>query len=210
MGSPGSDLSVLANGQMKIATESDASSVTIKSRGAHLFRQDRVISTGPESWVVSNGTGYQTRANQREALSTHATRYFRPDHLPAFSCSPDLNTFVVRDTGSEQVLGHPAFHIKIVAKPTSARTQQIEALLSEYHVYIDQQTYLVLKTSTLIFSPTVLQNHSPWETYYSDYRNVGGLLVPFHVENFLSGQKIRDITFSDVQVGVSLNAAEFE
>jgi hypothetical protein len=36
------------------------------------------------------------------------------------------------------------------------------------------------------------------------------MLVPFHVENYLDGQKMQDIVLSDVQVGMSLSNAEFE
>ena len=112
--------------------------------------------------------------------------------------------------GLEEVINNPAYHLKLVAKPTNPRTKGIDAILSEYHLYIDQRTSLVLKTSTFVFSPNVSQNHSMWETFYGDYRDIGGVQVPFHIENYLSGQKLRDITFSDVQVGVSLSNAEFE
>ena len=88
--------------------------------------------------------------------------------------------------------------------------QGVEAALSEYHVYVDKQSLVVLKTSSFVFSPTNLQNRSIWEAYYSDYRSVRGMLVPFHVENYLDGQKIQDMVFSDVQVGMPLSNAEFQ
>ena len=40
--------------------------------------------------------------------------------------------------------------------------------------------------------------------HYSDYRTVNGVLMPFHVENYLAGQKIADITFSSVQANTGI------
>lgn len=210
MGASGNELSVVAQGEMTLSRESASHSVVIKTRGPRLFRQDQSGSTGVETWVVKNGAGFRSRGNQRENLSSHATRYFRPDHLPAFSCIPDLSKFDVTLEGTEQVLDRPVYHLKLVARSSDPRTRNLEAILSEYHVFIDQQRFLVLKTSTFVFSPNVIQNRSTWETFYGDYRNIGGVLVPFHIENYLSGRKLRDIVFSDVQVGVSLSNAEFE
>jgi len=210
MGASSAELPIIAQGVLTVGAVSESQTIVIKTLGPRLFRQDQTGTSGVETWVVNNGIGFRSRANQREDLSSHVTRYFRPDHLPASSCAPDLNRFDVTFEGLQQVLNKPTYHLRLVAKPTNPRTKSVEAILSEYHLYIDQQTFLVLKTSTFVFSPNIIQNRSTWETFYGDYRKVGGVLVPFHIENYLSGQKLRDITFSDVQVGVSLSNADFE
>jgi hypothetical protein len=112
--------------------------------------------------------------------------------------------------GSEQVRNRAAYHLKLVARALNQHAKGVDSILSEYHVYVDQQSFQVLKTSTFVFSPQGLQNRSGWETYYSDYRTIDGIPLPFHIENYISGQKLRDIVLSGVQTGVSLNNAEFE
>jgi hypothetical protein len=209
MGASSAALPIIAQGVLTVAA-SESRTVVIKTLGPRLYRQDQTGPGGAETWVVSDGRGFRLRGTQRENIASHTTRYFRPDHLPALSCAPDLNRFDVTFEGLDQVTNNPAYHLKLVAKPTNPRTKSMDAILSEYHLYIDERTSLVLKTSTFVFSPNIIQNHSTWETFYGDYRKVGGVLVPFHIENYLSGQKLRDITFSDVQVGVSLSSAEFE
>ena len=211
MGATQSVLPIIAQGTLTVTAEPESRTVTIKSHGARFFRQDQAGPSGSgESWVVNNGAGFHRNGGQKEKMASHVTRYFRPEHLPALSCAPDLNKFDVTMAGDEEVNGRAVHHLKLVAKPMSAKGQAVEAALSEYHVYVDRQTLVVLKTSCFVFSPTNLQNRSVWETYYGDYRNVKGMLVPFHVESYLAGQKVRDVVFSDVQVGVSLSNAEFE
>jgi len=54
-----------------------------------------------------------------------------------------------------------------------------------------------------------LENHSVWETYYGNYRPMSGALVAFHVENFLAGQKVNDIVFTDIQINHGVSDAIF-
>jgi hypothetical protein len=211
MGAAQGELPIVAQGTLTASGEQAPRTVTIKTHGRRLFRQDQTTpGRDGESWVINNGEGFRLSGSQKEKMASHVVRYFRPEHLPALSCTPDLNKVDVAVAGQEQVNGRAVHHLKLVTKPLNAKGQGVEAALSEYHAYIDTQTLMVLKTSSFVFSPTNLQNRSVWETYYSDYRNVHGMLVPFHVENYLDGQKIQDIVFSDVQVGMSLSNAEFE
>jgi hypothetical protein len=211
MGATQGELPIVAQGTLTASGEQASRTVTIKTHGRRLFRQDQTTpGGGGESWVINNGDGFRLSGSQKEKMASHVVRYFRPEHLPVLSCTPDLNKFDVAVAGQEQVNGRAVHHLKLVTKPVSAKGQGVEAALSEYHVYVDTQTLVILKTSSFVFSPTNLQNRSVWETYYSDYRNVHGMLVPFHVENYLDGQKTQDIVFSDIQVGMSLSNAEFE
>ena len=76
----------------------------------------------------------------------------------------------------------------------------MESLISEYHLWIDQQSFVVLKTATYLFSPNAIENRSLWETFYSEYRTVNGILMPFHLDNFLSGQSFSTTTFSSIRI----------
>jgi len=64
-----------------------------------------------------------------------------------------------------------------------------DSLVSELNVFLDIQTIVVLKTERYVFDPGAYQNHSVWATYYSDYRAVGTVLMPFHIQNYIDGQK---------------------
>jgi hypothetical protein len=210
MGASKAELPIMAQGILTVAGTPETRPVLIKSQGLRLFRQEQSGASGTEAWVVKEGAGFRSSGNQKEKIAGHTTRYFRPDHLPGLSCAPDLSKFNVTMEGIEQVRNQSAYHLKLVAKPLNSHTKGVDAILSEYHIYVDPQTFQVLKTSTFVFSPDGIQNRSKWETLYSDYRSIDGVAVPFHIENYLSGQKCREMIFSDVQVGVSLNTAEFE
>jgi hypothetical protein len=84
-----------------------------------------------------------------------------------------------------------------------------EDLISETHVWIDQQG-LVVKARIFIFSPQILQNRSPVDLYYSDYRQMDGFLVPFHISREIAHHKDSEIVFDSIDVKAKLSEADFQ
>jgi len=86
----------------------------------------------------------------------------------------------------------------------------IDAVMSEFHLFIDTSNNTVFAIRRWIFSDEAVANRSLWETYYSDYRTVGGTLMPFHIENHIAGQKLREITFDSVRPDTSIAISDFQ
>src|SRR5580765_152276 len=140
MGATQGELPIVAQGTLTASGEQAPRTVTIKTHGRRLFRQDQTVpGGGGESWVINNGDGFRLSGSQKEKMASHVVRYFRPEHLPVLSCTPDLNKFDVAVAGQEQVNGRAVHHLKLVTKPVNAKGQGVEAALSEYHVYVDTQ-----------------------------------------------------------------------
>ena len=162
----------------------------------------------------SKGKGWHGPQGHQSATSSHATMYFFPDHLPALACSipPAQRGLRVTYVGSEAINATPVFHLKLDALPRgkSQRDDAIASLLSEYHIFIDQQSYKVVKTARFVFAPDAIQNRSLWETVYSDYRSVDGVQMPFHMENFIAGRKFSTSVFTAIQTGVALPDSDFQ
>lgn len=213
MGSPQQALPVLAEGEVHEANSGSVTPIRIKTRGAEDFLFER---GGPEAetFVISNGKGWHHRAEQKSPMSRHTTAYFRPDHLPALVCGTNPASQGMRTTyvGDEVVGIVPVFHLKLDASPRgkNAHADAIESLISEYHVFIDQQSFRVLKTSKFVFAPDAVENRSVWETLYSDYRSINGLLMPFHIETFVSGRIFSTTVFTNIQTNVALSNQEFQ
>ena len=68
--------------------------------------------------------------------------------------------------GLENVNGTPAHHLRLSMLPTDGTPVQIEDLTSEFHVWIDQSSLLVVKTRSFDFSPETPQNRSPVDIYF--------------------------------------------
>jgi hypothetical protein len=214
MGSPKAGLEVIAEGQTQNANSDSVSSVLIKTRGLEQFRLELGSAEQAEVFIVNKGRGWHQMQGRTLPMSRHTTAYFKADHLPALICGAGRLPQGMRFTyaGTEVVASRPVFHIKLDAIPQRKNEQAdaIESLISEYHVFIDQDSFIVLKTSRYVFSPDAVENHSLWETLYSDYRAVDGAMMPFRIDNLVSGHQFSTTVFSKITTGVSLSDQEFQ
>ena len=74
---------------------------------------------------------------------------------------------------------------------------------SKSFYYLDPKTYLVVKTKTK--SLNQLGKEVDAETYYSDYRMVDGLMVPFESFTFVDGKEYLKFKLSDVKYNTNVN-----
>lgn len=189
-----------------------ASAIIVRSKGSDQERTDRAAQDRQETYVVSRGSGHESRDGVRKNQPAHATRYHRPEHVPALACTldlarPNMQAFY---EGLEQDGAQTLHHIRFVATPRSERTRWADEVMSEFHVYLDAQSLLVRKTRSFVFAPDAIENQSTWEVRYSDYRPVGGVLMPFRIERFDNGQKLDEMVFTNVRVNVGIADSEFE
>lgn len=188
-------------------------SLVVKSKGSDRVRHEVSAADRQETYVLNGGRGHEIRDSKRKPLPAHTTGYYRPEHLPALACQVDLGRSRMEAlfVGVEEVRGRAAYHIKFVAAPKGdANEDSIEAALSEFHVFLDGQALVVLKTWNYVFAPNAIENSSRWELYYSDYRDVGGVLVPFRIERYDNDTKLDEVVFTRVSTGVSIADSEFE
>lgn len=200
----------LAVGAMTFA-DGRTASIKVESKGPAL-RHEISFPDQQLVYVVNGGTGYSLKNGHKTPLPLWASQYQRPEHIPALSRLADYvqpNTQLAY-LGTESVFGKPAYHVRLWSLPTDDTPPEIEALISEFHVFLDVQTLLVVKTQGYVFSPDALQNRSPVETYYSDYRAVSGVLVPFRMSRYISGHKDCDIVFTSVQLNIGIADSEFQ
>ena len=160
-----------------------ASTVVSSTKGLELVRHDVSDANGTRTMVVRFGKGHSVQAGTVRPLARSLAAYYIPEHVPALACSVvDLRPVMnLRYVGQEAVGPRTAHHLVLEMRSRNPRLADIVQLLSEYHVYIDTETFVVLKTTHFVFSPDNVENRSRWSAYYSDYRTVNGVLMPFHI-----------------------------
>ena len=214
MGAPQSSLSVVAQGQVQDEGSTQAVNVRLKTRGIDDFRHERDAGGQPVISIISKGKGWHGLQGHQSMISPHATMFFLADHLPALACStsPAQRGLQATYVGSEVINSTPVFHIKLNARSRGPGQRDDAAvnLISESHIFIDQQSYKVVKTTKFVFAPDAIQNRSLWETVYSDYRAVDGIQMPFHIETFVSGRKFSTVLFTSIQTGVAMTDGDFQ
>ncbi len=186
--------------------------ITLKSKGTDRIRNEVGLSSDESVMVVVAGKGHAVQANQTRPLPIWMTSYLRPNHIPVLSRISDSakpNTKVLY-IGLEDVKGQLAHHIRLSNLPASGKGADIEEIISEFHVFVDAQTHLVVKTLSYDFSPVIVENRTPVETYFSDYHLVSGVQVPFRITRYIRGSKDSEIFLSNVQFNVGLPDTHFQ
>jgi hypothetical protein len=187
----------------------NVSSVTIETLGEDKTRHD--LGSDLTS-VVNGGDGFLAIKGKRTQLPSWATRFRRAEHLPSLSLMADYSdpNLQVQYVGLENVNGNSAYHLRLSMLLTDGTPAQLADLMSEFHVFIDSTSMLVVKTRTFDFSPSSPQNRTPVETFLSDYRQLNGALVPFHLVRYLVNQKDSETTFSSISLNASVPESDFQ
>ena len=183
--------------------------ITIETIGTDRVRHN----VGSAFTFVSNtGNGFLLINGKKQNLASWATEYERPEHLPALSLMADyLNpNLQIQYIGLETINGTPVHHVRLSVLSIDPSQQAIEDLISEFHVYIDQKTFLVTLTRHFDFSPETLVNRSPVDTVFSDYRSQNGTMLPFHLTRFIAAQQDSDIVFSSISLNATIPDSDFQ
>jgi hypothetical protein len=212
MGSPGAQTTAYATGSRQSASlDESPSPLALKSLGHDKTRWD--LDSGRETTLLRARNGTAVRGGEVTPLAPWQVKYSRPEHFPALLCSTDLRreNMEIAYMGLEAVGEVPAHHLRISAAPqgNSKRADEIEAIISEYHLYLDTQSLVLLRTKRFVFSPEAIENRSDFETLYADYRRVDGVLMPFRITNFIAGEKLWDITFRTIQLNSGVSDSDF-
>ena len=189
-----------------------SASTTIKTKGSQELRMESQWPIGTSTRIVNAGKGVIVRPDGSvKALILKNTFAERPHHIPALSllaehASPNIE---ITASGQSSVAGAPADIISL-SLPTSSDPQQAQFFRESTRrsFYIDRLTRLISKLEY----PLYPENGGPpakIEIFYSDYRNISGVMVPFHQATYLDGTLQSDLVLNSVQFNVGLADSDF-
>jgi hypothetical protein len=194
------------------ATYPDGTSkpVRMETIGNNRIRHD--VGTNDFTFVSNAWAGYLIIQGQKQPLRSWVTAYQRPEHIPGLSLMSDYQNanLQLRYVGLENINGSPAHHLRLSMLPTDNTPQDIADLISEFHVWIDQSSLLVVKTTHFDFSPEAIENRTPVDVFYSDYRQINGSTLPFHLTRWIANQVQMDIQFSTISLTAAVSATDFQ
>jgi outer membrane lipoprotein-sorting protein len=174
-----------------------------------------VIDAGGEvsTHVVNGKSAVATAKGRSRRLPLQTMIHKRPEELPVLSEVSNWNdpSFHVSYVGLESLDGRPVHHVKVQQPPRgTTRIHQDLSNLSAVDLYIDSESYLLLKRSRVVPGIQDYRQTLQVEETYADYRPAGKLLVPYSISFYIRGQKIMTVTIDSVAINSGLNAAEFE
>ncbi len=180
--------------------------VIFKAKGGTKFKWEHegkpqattIVDTAAESSIAPRGMG-------------SSARIFAPWHFPFLvgqlrASDPLLK---IEYLGIEN-LPEPAYKLRINRSPGPEvpHGDEIEAG-SVTTIWISVQTLLPLQAAYLKQAFTNRLAFLPCLRKFSDYRNVGGLMVPFHQEDWSGTRLISTIQFTNVSLNTGLPDSEF-
>ena len=133
--------------------------------------------------------------------------------FPIFTLSnliSSTNT-VLTFVGAETKNGVSAIHITSSQPDTNAPAQiaQLWQHLTQMEIYFDASTFLPLAVDFNTHPDDNAALDIPVEFRFSDYRQVGSLTLPFHVQRYLNGSLFVDAQFQSASVDSGLSSTIF-
>jgi hypothetical protein len=202
--------------------EQDYGTVTLRGRQTRQFRMDANLPFGVRSYSISEGRstrkdedGTILRPPDESTVIPSSDGFPRREPpFPGSLALPHqqllaalkLRRFSIAYKGTTEVGGRSAHCLRIEQLAPTVEIDPSDEMprYRTLDVYLDISTLQVLATEALV-PRDVLRRLS-----YTDYRTVGGVMVPFSIQEEMGGQKIWQVTLDQVTFNSGLQDANFE
>jgi hypothetical protein len=113
--------------------------------------------------------------------------------------------------GLQQLEGG-SFHDIRALRPVlpGADPKKPEGRLGQADIFVDSTTLQLVGIHDLTHPASDLKTEIPHALYFSDFRRVSGLLLPFAISEYISNQRIWKLQLASVQVSTDLSDADFQ
>jgi outer membrane lipoprotein-sorting protein len=204
----------VATGTVTITSGSKTESGTIRitTRGLKESREEIDLPSGKQQSVYSNGQASENlnggKLEKSAELAATAQSAIFPLPLMASKFAAADGSFTL--VGTETVSGIQTKHLRIANTYLSRPKSPHLAAFSEMNVWIDSATNLPIKITYQRRTCAGACAALDIELRFSDYRNIKGILYPFHIQKLVNGVLWADIRIQDVQFNTALTSADFQ
>jgi hypothetical protein len=209
------DATLTGSAEWIVGSDNETGSAVFKTTGgAH--RLDLVFRNGTRSEFVSSSGGVLAGNwvgidGSSHPIANHNlmvdTGWFPATNLGNLISS---STAVLTYIGEEERNGASVVHISVSSQfpALSGDSAELMEHLSQAEIFIDPSTQL---PASYLYSAHPDDNallDIPIEIRYSDYRNVSGALIPFHVQKYMNNTLILDLQFQSVSLNTGITATQ--
>lgn len=187
--------------------------LVLESKGLTTKRAELRQPSGLSIRIVRGGAGsiQQPDGSVRQVLRNN-TLFEHVNYIPILSLLAEFqNPAADLEIVSRAASNGTADEVISVALGQSSDPAQaaIERQISRTVFYINQASSMVDKIEYIQYSEQPRSTPLQIQEVYSDYRNVGGVAVPFHQTTLLDGQIESDIQVSNIAFNVGLSDTDF-
>jgi hypothetical protein len=182
-------------------------SLAITLRSGTLNEIHSSIANGPiGNWVGTNGVTHEIAMHNGW---TDAAWFF-PAFSSAYGSNPNLQISYI---GPENLAGASVQHIRInrvVPGDAAGTTSPLVLHLSQTELFLDAQSSLPVAVTFNIHPDNNAAVDIPVEVKYSDFRPVGGMMIPFRIQQFIQNSLHLDIQLTNATLNSGLSTSQFQ
>jgi hypothetical protein len=211
-----SDITLTGTATRTAGSDVESGSITLKALGNPNSRFDLVLTSGTSSEIrnASNGTpqgSWITPDSVSHAMATHNTLTDAAWFVPELSVLSQISNpnFIVSYVGQETRAGAAVQHLHFASQSTSTDPTGLLQRLTAEEVYLDASTFLPVALTFNTHPDIDAGTNIPVEIDFSNYQQVNGVQIPFHVQKFLNGSLFLDVTVQSVVLNSGLPASDF-
>jgi len=192
--------------------ENVSGDVTIKSRGTEQIRLETNLPDGARIWIVSNGRRVKKDADGITIIpyrdpSSFANVPFPFAHLLDAMQDASLSISFV---GIENRNGADVNHVRIGTVDASiSNAIDVAPNPQSFDVFVDTKTSRIQSVMTVASARDSLAVLCHREIWYSDYRPLNGVSIPFSIAELIDGQQTFSLQLSQVSFNTGLSDSDF-
>jgi hypothetical protein len=219
-----SDVTLNGNAQSIAGSDDESGTVVLKAMAPGESRMDLTLSGGSRSEIRSldsaNGpTGaWSGPDGVQHAMAYHNLLTDSSWFFPALTIQRLIsNTAVVATYVGQQTLnGQSVIHVSISEPPAFATASSAPAAISaamqhltQMDFYLDPNSFLPVALSFTTHADSNARLDIPVQILFSNYQNIGGVQIPFHVQKFLNGNFYLDLQVQSAALNTGLSPSGF-
>jgi hypothetical protein len=196
------------------STQSGAA--TLQGRG---FDEERYDNQASQRHIVRNAVGgapqqaWSGADGVSHPVELHnalpdAAWFFPALGYLSVSAQPNI---LAKYIGLEQRNGASVQHLRFqrIFTKGSPKALPLAQQFSTVDMYLDATSYLPVVAAYNLHPDEDSSTNIPAEIHFSDYRNVNGLQVPFHIQRYMQGGLVLDFVVSSAAINSGLTDSNF-
>ena len=189
-------------------------SVALKTKGTQQLRVELTSADGTRVRVLKQGqAAIQYPDGKIRKLLMNNTLTERVSHLPIFSLLAESNdpSVIAEHVGAARMAGGATANvIALRPVPIPGMSQaDLDRTTTKTWFYIDQLSGMATKTEYFLFAENDPDEKAKVETYFSDFRSINGVWVPFHQMTYEDGKLAEDLVLTSVAFNAGVSDTEF-
>jgi hypothetical protein len=213
------DVTLTGTVERIVGPDDETGTVVLKATATGESRMDLSLSSGDRSEIRSFDSAnspvgaWSGSDGVQHAIPYHNLLSDSAWFFPALTLRRLFNTTGIVGTyvGQETLDGQSVVHVYFSQAPAVANTKNAGVLqhLTQMDFYLDPTTLLPVALSYATHPDDNELLDIPVQVQFSNYRNIDGVQIPFHVQKFLNGNLSLDLQIQSAAVNSGLSASAF-